>query len=157
MSATEITESRASEILTAFLTRGVSVPELAEEFEIPLFTLLRWFESEPVVRALEQIESLQRLQQTLAASAAAPRAVDCLLVTCEDEDSTPAAVNSAATSILRFAASTTKPARTKPTPLARQAAITPPAPAPVSTTPEPIARNSPAPSPYDSISFGPSR
>jgi len=153
MSTTEITESRAGEILTAFLTRSISVPELAEEFDIPLFVLLRWFESESVVRALEQIETLQRLQQTLAASAAAPRAVDCLLVTCEDDDSTPAAVNSAATSILRFAASTTKPARTKPTPHPRQAATTPPQSAPAETR-DPIVPNPPAPSPYDAISFG---
>jgi len=119
----EISESRASEILTAFLTQSLTVPDLAEEFEVPLFALLRWFESEPVVRALEQIESLQRLQQTLSASAAAPRAVDSLLQTCEGEDSAPAAVNSAANAILRFAASTSKPARAK-----SAAPVRPPAP-----------------------------
>lgn len=118
MSETQINDSRASEILTAFLTRNLSVPELAQEFEIPLLTLLRWFESETIVRALEQIESLQRVQQTLAASAAAPRAVDCLLITCESDQSSPSAVTSAANSILRFAASATKPARTRPAPLA---------------------------------------
>jgi hypothetical protein len=119
MSTIEITETRASEILTAFLTQSLTVPDLAEEFEIPLFALLRWFESEPVVRALEQIESLQRLQQALSASAAAPRAVDSLLQTCEGEDSTPAAVSSAANAILRFAAAASKPPRTKTTPPAR--------------------------------------
>jgi len=122
----EITEARASEILTAFLTQSLTVSDLAEEFEVPLFALLRWFESEPVVRALEQIESLQRLQQALSASAAAPRAVDSLLSTCEDEDSAPGAVNTAANAILRFAASTSKPARAKPATPVRQAPTTPP-------------------------------
>lgn len=131
MSAIEISEALASQILSTFLTRSLSVPELAEAFKIPIFTLLRWFESEPVVHALEQIESLQRLQQTIAASAAAPRAVDSLLRTCEDDDSTPAASGSAANAILRFAASTSRAARTKPASPTRQTAAPASTPSPV--------------------------
>jgi len=124
MSAPEISESLASEILITFLTHSISVPDLAREIGIPIFTLLRWFESEPVVHALEQIETLHRLQQTIAASAAAPRAVGSLLRACEGEDSTPAAAGSAANAILRFAASTTRAARAKSVPPARQVPAT---------------------------------
>lgn len=109
---TQITEDLAGRILTRFLTSTASAPELATEFDVPLFALLRWFDSEEVQSAVAQITALHRTQQALAASIASPRAIASLLKVCESDTGKVAVA--AAASILRFAASATRTSRTKP-------------------------------------------
>ncbi|MGH7242027.1 MAG: hypothetical protein ACREJD_01245 [Phycisphaerales bacterium] len=104
-----ISDSIASELILDFLSSEQNVAQLARQYGIPLFSLLRWFKSDLVRQALDDIEALQKHRQTLAAGAASPRAIS-RLVEMTEKESGKLAVN-AATVLLRFATSTSRPTR----------------------------------------------